>query len=231
MEVHRIYNRLSLSGKVLSRDFTFDIVNEQGSFSNHARIRIQQDYALANQITPAVGDAIKVETAVNNGDYMIEFDGIIAQISLSGNYIMANCEDNTAIKETIKETFEDAENQDIADKLFESSDLDLTDYTWKKFIADGIKRDVAHEFVETLENVNGVSIFHYFADGKTILTESLSGENYNIDEYVIDVGFGRFNIFPIPELKLCDSLTFRDVEYSIRKISRQNGLYCVEVSA
>lgn len=229
MEVRRVYNKLSVNNNILKRDFLFSISEEMQSLNNVCNIRLMKDYTQANRIELNFDDEVIIETAVKEDEYYEVYSGKIIEITDSENYYYIVCDNNLEINEEITETFEEVSNDDILGELLTDYESDLSSNTWLKFIATGKKREVVINFLHTLSSILEEEVFYYFYENKNVLTHSLSGETYDISDYVVKVGNAMFKIFPLPELKLSDKVKFKNVETNIQKIIRENGVYTLEV--
>lgn len=230
MEIVQVLAKLKLNNRILERNFRYQIIKYIFGLNEIATFLIQKDYYKANEITINKDEKIKLELSTDGKSSTAIFNGVVTEAFESENYFIIEAENNTKLKETIQETFEDTSLSEILQKLADV-EIRITSGTYKKWIFNSTKRDAIKNLLSTVKAFSGKDILYYYDDGKIIITENLTGKSYQVDDYTIEKRGSYITIFPIPELTLKDSLTYNKKKYSFKSLVFENNKIICEVTA
>jgi hypothetical protein len=230
MEVVRVFANLKYNGLILDRNFKYQIIKYLGNFNEVSTFRIQKDYYKANEITISKDGKIIFEMSTDGSSFTTVFNGVVSECKESENFFIVEAENNVSMKEIIQETFEDTKLSEILNKLAEN-DLHISDIDFKRIVLNSTKRDALKQILKTASDYSGSKIYNYYNEGKIIITNSLSGTTYKVDDYTIEKVGQYLTIFPIPTLILADSLTYKNKSYNINALIIEDNRMLCEIEA
>lgn len=227
-DVLRIFNEVEINGKILERNFTFEVLKSLNSTFDIAVISLNRDYIDANDIEIKPKDAVKISTAIEKDTSQVVFEGEVISVIQTKTEYRLTARNNLIMEEIIIETLEDVNISDAFKKICDT-DFSATDVELKKIILCDRKKKEIDNLVKTLIKLNDKAHYYYYLDDKIVITDSLTGTSYKIDDNIYKLRERSFEIFPIPELKINDSLTYKDVTYKLSNIIYTNKSFICEV--
>lgn len=230
MEIVQVLAKLKLNNRILERNFKYQVIKYLFGLNEIATFLIQKDYYKANEVSIKKDEKIKLELSTNGNSSISIFDGVVTDPKESENFFVIEAENNIKLKETIQETFEDVSLSEVLQKLADV-DLRITTSTFKKWILNSTKKDAIKNILTTAKAVSGKEIYYYYENGKIVITENLTGKNYQVNDYTIEKKGSCLTIFPIPELTLKDTLTYMDTSYNLKSLIFENNKILCEVKA
>lgn len=230
MEVVQVFIRLNHNGVLLERNLQYQVIKFLYNFNELVIFKIQKDYYKANEITIATDDQISLQASTDGKSYIDQFNGIVTAVKESENFFIVEAENNLGLNEVFTETFDDVLLSVVLTKLA-SCNLQLKNMMLKRIVCSGTKRNSLYNIIKTVSEYLQKPVYYYYDNAKIVITDSITGTIYNINDYTIKRNGSYFTIFPIPELTLNDQLQYRDINYQLQSIIFENNKMLCGVKA
>lgn len=214
MDVDRVFCKLRINNRLVERNFVFELFQSMNDVNQSCFIKMKKDYIDANDIQIKELDKIELFTALEQDNLIKIFEGEIIQTTKTKTEYTLLAVNNREMYNDITETLEDI-NISLAFKRLANVNFNGSDVIIKRVV---FSRNKIDEFVllhKTLERITGKRYFYYYDNKTIVLTETLNGQKYIVDDNVYRILPNQIYIFPIPELKICDSLVLNNKQYNI----------------
>lgn len=221
MEVSKIETFLTVAGRNLDRNFSFRITNGPNSVQKAASVSIKRAYQEANDIRVSAGDKLYLSMAVNGGDKVLLFAGIVSSVGETSAYYTIEAVFDALKADTINETYRGISYKEGFAKLADKLEYRAEDASPEQIVLQGAPADSFKRLINSLSKALKKPVYYYLKRDNTLVItmeigSSHGGAEYAIDNMLFTVGGEKVTMFPIPELEIGDTLRWGGQKKTVR---------------